>query len=171
MAKQSEFALQVNSFSRKITLLSNIRVTNLQNFTPVSALLGGALIGLSAVLLLGISGRVAGISSIMSGLITTQGSNRHWRIVFLIGLVIGTGLWQVFAAEPLLLRQGYPIWLIAVGGFLVGLGTRIGSGCTSGHGICGIALFSKRSITATLIFMACGLLTVFLLRHLFLISA
>lgn len=143
----------------------------MQNFTPVSALLGGALIGLSAVLLLGISGRVAGISSIMSGLITTRGANRHWRIVFLLGLVLGPGLWQLFATTPPTLRQDYPLWLLVPGGFLVGLGTRIGSGCTSGHGICGIALFSKRSITATLIFMACGLLTVFVLRHFFLINA
>ncbi len=142
----------------------------MQNFTPVSALLGGALIGLSAVLLLGISGRVAGISSIMSGLITTQGSNRHWRIVFLIGLILGTGIWQTFADSSLQLRQGYPLWLIIPGGLLVGLGTRIGSGCTSGHGICGIALFSKRSIFATLIFMSCGLLTVFVLSHLLMIN-
>jgi len=143
----------------------------LQNFTPVSALLGGALIGLSAVLLLGISGRIAGISSIMSGLITTQGANRHWRIVFLLGLLLGTGIWQSFTAASLSLRQDYPLWLIIPGGLLVGLGTRLGSGCTSGHGICGIALFSKRSIAATLIFMSFGLLTVFTLRHLFTIPA
>ncbi|QPK65052.1 YeeE/YedE family protein [Methylomonas sp. LL1] len=139
----------------------------MQNFTPVSALLGGALIGFSAVLLLWFNGRIAGISSIMSGLFTTGGANRHWRISFLIGLMLGAAIWQFYMPEVLQFRQGYPLSLIMAGGFLVGLGTRIGSGCTSGHGICGIALLSPRSIAATLTFMASGLLTVYLIRHLF----
>lgn len=137
---------------------------NLTQFTPYSALIGGALIGLSAVILLWISGRIAGISSIMSGLITTHGENRHWRAVFLIGLLLGTWLWLPFGDSPVL-REGYPLSWIVIGGLLVGVGTRLGSGCTSGHGICGIALFSRRSISATLTFMTCGLLTVFVLRH------
>lgn len=143
----------------------------MQTFTPVSALLGGALIGLSAVLLLGLSGRIAGISSIMSGLMTTQGGNRYWRVSFLLGLLLGTAGWQAWQDMALELRQDYPLWLLMPGGFLVGLGTRLGSGCTSGHGICGIALFSKRSMVATLIFMSGGLLTVFLLRHILQITA
>lgn len=122
-------------------------------------------------MLLWINGRVAGISSIMSGLFTTSGANRHWRIAFLAGLLVGTALSQAIAGEVLSLRQDYPHWLIVVGGLLVGIGTRVGSGCTSGHGICGIALFSKRSIVATGIFMACGLATVFVLRHLLSISS
>ena len=141
----------------------------MQNFTPVSALLGGSLIGLSAVILLWINGRIAGISNIMSSLFTTTGSHRHWRLAFLLGLTAGAALWHVFNTDSYVLRQGYPSWLIIVGGFLVGLGTRLGNGCTSGHGICGIALFSKRSICATLVFMASGLLSVFLIRHLLLI--
>ena len=143
----------------------------MQNFTPISALLGGALIGLSAFLLLWFNGRIAGISSIMSGLYTTEGADRHWRISFLIGLLLGAFLWHWFSPESLNLRQNYPLPLIMIGGFLVGFGTRLGSGCTSGHGICGIALLSPRSITATLTFMASGLLTVYLIRHLFLIAA
>lgn len=139
----------------------------MQNFTPVSALLGGALIGISAFLLLWFNGRIAGISSIMSGLYTTEGANRHWRISFLIGLLLGAFLWHWFNPDGLTLRQNYPLPLIVMGGFLVGFGTRLGSGCTSGHGICGIALLSMRSITATLTFMASGLLTVFLIRHIF----
>lgn len=143
----------------------------MENFTPVSALLGGALIGLSAVLLFWFNGRIAGISSIMSGLLTTDGASRHWRISFLIGLMLGAGLWQLLAPDAFSLRQNYPMALIIAGGFLVGLGTRIGSGCTSGHGICGIALLSPRSIVATLTFMTTGLLTVYLIHHLFGISA
>lgn len=139
----------------------------MQNFTPVSALLGGALIGISAFLLLWFNGRIAGISTIMSGLYTTEGANRHWRISFLSGLLLGAFLWHGFNPDSLNLRQDYPLPLILIGGFLVGFGTRLGSGCTSGHGICGIALLSMRSITATLTFMASGLLTVYLIRHIF----
>ena len=139
----------------------------MQNFTPVSALLGGALIGISALILFWFNGRIAGISSIMSGLLTTNGFNRHWRLAFLSGLLLGAAIWQGLYPEYINLRQDYPLALIMIGGFLVGMGTRIGSGCTSGHGICGIALLSRRSIFATLTFMSSGLLTVFLLRHIF----
>jgi uncharacterized membrane protein YedE/YeeE len=139
----------------------------LQNFTPVSALLGGALIGISTLILFWFNGRIAGISSIMSGLLTTRGTNRHWRLAFLSGLLIGATIWQGLYSESINLRQNYPLALILGGGFLVGFGTRIGSGCTSGHGICGIALLSRRSIFATLTFMSSGLLTVYLIRHVF----
>ena len=138
----------------------------MHNFTPVSALLGGALIGFSAVLLLWFNGRIAGISSIMSGLFTTEGTHRHWRIAFLVGLMLGAIIWQFLTPEALSLRQNYPLALIICGGFLVGFGTRLGSGCTSGHGICGIALLSPRSIVATVTFMTSGLLTIYIIRHL-----
>lgn len=137
----------------------------MQNFTPVSALLGGALIGLGAFILLRFNGRIAGISSIMSGLLTTSGPNRHWRAAFLLGLMLGAAIWQKFGSATLPLRQDYPLPMIIAGGFLVGFGTRIGSGCTSGHGICGLALGSRRSVAATLTFMASGILTVYLVRH------
>lgn len=133
----------------------------------MTALLGGALIGISAFLLLWFNGRIAGISGIMSGLYTTSGANRHWRIAFLIGLMLGAFLWQRFGTVAITPRQNYPMPLIVAGGFLVGFGTRLGSGCTSGHGICGIALLSPRSIAATLTFMASGLATVYLIRHIF----
>ena len=103
----------------------------------------------------------------MSGLLTTTGTNRHWRLAFLSGLLIGAAIWQGLYPESINLRQNYPLALILGGGFLVGFGTRIGSGCTSGHGICGIALLSRRSIFATLTFMSSGLLTVYLIRHVF----
>ena len=103
----------------------------------------------------------------MSGLLTASGTNRHWRLAFLSGLLIGAAIWQWFYPESINLRQNYPLALILGGGFLVGFGTRMGSGCTSGHGICGIALLSRRSIFATLTFMGSGLLTVYLIRHAF----
>ncbi|MCQ8128943.1 YeeE/YedE family protein [Methylomonas rivi] len=142
----------------------------MQNFTPVSALLGGALIGLSAFILLWFNGRIAGISSIMNGLFAASGPNRYWRLAFLLGLMLGAAIWQQFAPAMPTLRPHYPLPLIIVGGFLVGFGTRLGSGCTSGHGICGIALLSPRSIAATLTFMASGIATVYLLRHVLQVS-
>jgi uncharacterized membrane protein YedE/YeeE len=137
----------------------------LYNFTPVSALIGGALIGFSAFLLLWFNGRIAGISSIMSGAVAADGANRYWRISFLAGLLLGAAAWQLALQESFPVRQDYPFVLIVAGGFLVGVGTRIGSGCTSGHGICGLSLMSLRSIAATLTFMISGFLTVFLIRH------
>jgi len=113
----------------------------LENFTPISALLGGALIGLSVSLLLLLNGRMAGISGIMNGLFSSPKKEELWRGLFLIGLIIGAG------------------------GFFVGMGTRMGSGCTSGHGICGIANFSRRSIVATITFMLSGMFTVFIVKY------
>jgi len=137
----------------------------LENFTPISALLGGALIGVSVSLLLLLNGRMAGISGIMNGLFSSPKKEELWRGLFLIGLIIGAVLFQWISHDSLPLRQNYPLWLIIVGGFFVGMGTRMGSGCTSGHGICGIANFSRRSIVATIIFMLSGMLTVFIIKH------
>jgi uncharacterized membrane protein YedE/YeeE len=138
----------------------------MENFSPISALLGGALIGISITLLLLFNGRMAGISGIMNGLFNSPKNEAIWRFIFLIGLVIGAVIFQMTSSEPILPRQGFPLWLIAVGGFLVGIGTRLGSGCTSGHGICGIANLSKRSIFATLIFMGTGIVTVYIIKYL-----
>lgn len=138
----------------------------LQNFTPDTALLGGALIGLSAVLLFAVNGRIAGASGIISGLFNPQAVQRHWRMLFLLGLLGAVALWQQLSATPLTLRQDFSRPALVIAGLLVGFGTRLGSGCTSGHGICGLALFSWRSLCATLTFMASGFITVFILRHL-----
>jgi uncharacterized membrane protein YedE/YeeE len=138
----------------------------LENFTPVSALLGGALIGLSVSLLLLLNGRMAGISGIMNGVFSAPKKEEVWRAIFLVGLVLGAVIFQFITNDSLQLRENYPVLLMIVGGFLVGFGTRMGSGCTSGHGICGIANFSVRSITATITFMASGGMTVYILRHL-----
>lgn len=136
-------------------------------FTPWSSLGGGALIGLSAVLLLWLNGKVAGISGILSGSVTAS-DDRSWQIIFLIGLLIGAAL-LVFLVPDLpanAIRRDYPLGLVVAAGLLVGFGSRLGSGCTSGHGICGIARLSPRSIVAVAIFAASGAITVFVLRHL-----
>ena len=138
---------------------------SLENFTPYSALFGGVLIGLSASLLLLLNGRMAGISGIMNGLFSSPKREELWRGLFLFGLIAGAACFQFFTDNSLPLRQDYPTWAIISGGFLVGMGTRMGSGCTSGHGICGISNFSIRSIIATLTFMASGMVTVFVFKH------
>lgn len=134
------------------------------NFLP--PLLGGALIGLSVSVLLLFNGRMAGISGIMNGVFNSPKNEEYWRFTFLAGLIIGAILFQYMAPDFFTLRENYPLWLLAIGGYLVGIGTRLSSGCTSGHGICGIASLSKRSIFATLTFMASGMLTVFIIKHL-----
>ena len=137
----------------------------MENFTPISALIGGALIGLSAVIMLAGNGRIAGISGILGGVLNTRGSERLWRVLFLGGLFLATLGYQFLAPESLIIEvQTTPVMTV-VAGLLVGFGTRLGSGCTSGHGICGIARFSKRSFAATATFMLFGFATVYIVRH------
>ena len=137
----------------------------MEYFTPVSALLGGALIGISVTLLLLFNGRIAGISGILNGVFILPRDEKTWRILFLLGLILGAALFNQLMPNFFSPRQNYPFWLLVSGGLLVGFGTRMGSGCTSGHGICGIARLSIRSILATLTFMASGIFTVFIIRH------
>ncbi len=137
----------------------------MENFTPVPALIGGALIGLSATLLLLFSGRIAGISGILNAFINPREPESGWRGLFLLGLILGTGayIWTQPGAAPA--PAELPLWVLALAGVLVGFGTRMGSGCTSGHGVCGLGRFSMRSLVATLIFMATGVATVYVVRH------
>ena len=128
-------------------------------FTPVSALIGGALIGLAATLLLKLNGRIAGISGILNGALSLRPGDRAWRMLFVAGLVLGGFIYQFVAERPLMTREGFPLMQLAVAGVLVGFGTRLGSGCTSGHGVCGIARLSPRSLLATVSFLAIGMLT------------
>ncbi|MEE2766632.1 MAG: YeeE/YedE family protein [Pseudomonadota bacterium] len=139
----------------------------MENFSPVSALIGGALIGLAASLLLLFNGRIAGISGILSGGLFLRKRERLWRLLFLVGMVAGASVYQHIDGGLSEVRTGYPLFLLIVGGVLVGFGTRLGSGCTSGHGVCGLARHSRRSIVATLIFMAFGGVSVYLVRHVF----
>lgn len=136
-------------------------------FTPVASLAGGLLIGLSAALLLVSHGRIAGISGIAGGLLTRpHRSDVAWRVAFLVGMV-GTGA-VLAALRPELFRfeLSRSAAALVVAGLLVGFGSRLGNGCTSGHGVCGLGRFSKRSFAATLTFMATGALTVFVVQHL-----
>ena len=137
----------------------------MENFTPVSSLIGGAMIGAAAVLLMLLNGRIAGISGIVDGLMSRQREEIAWRGAFIAGLIAAPLLYGL-ASGGLPVEFPGPTPLIIAGGFLVGLGTRIGGGCTSGHGVCGIARMSPRSIVATLSFMATGVLAVTVIRHL-----
>lgn len=134
-------------------------------FTPYSALLGGALIGAAAALLVLASGRIAGISGILGGLLRSRGGEIRWRAAFIAGLLLAPAFYSVWHALPLS-RIDTGSGVIVIAGLLVGVGTRYGAGCTSGHGVCGLARLSPRSLAATLSFMAAGFATVFVLRHL-----
>ncbi len=137
---------------------------NWNAFTPWTALAGGILIGLAASLLVLFSGRIAGISGILGGLLSPRRGDINWRVAFLGGIIIAPTLYTLFIESPLIKVTASPVILIAAG-LLVGFGTRYGSGCTSGHGICGISRLSPRSMIATIVFMALGFLTVYLVRH------
>jgi uncharacterized membrane protein YedE/YeeE len=132
----------------------------------VLALLGGALIGLSASLLLLFNGRVAGISTIAGGLLGRPSSETSWRVAFLFGLLLGGAVLAVRAPEVFGGGSKLPLPVLIAGGLLIGFGTRLGSGCTSGHGVCGIARGSTRSIAATVVFMLAGMAMVALARRL-----
>jgi uncharacterized membrane protein YedE/YeeE len=135
------------------------------SFTPVSSTIGGVLLGIAASMLLLANGEVCGISSILGGAAFARRTDRFWRIVFLAGLLSGGAIVAWADRSALALASEQSIWLAAVSGAVVGVGTRMGEGCTSGHGLCGIARFSVRSIVATVVFMATGAATVFLMRH------
>jgi uncharacterized membrane protein YedE/YeeE len=134
-------------------------------FTPWSSLAGGALIGLAAALFLLINGRVAGISGIVGGLLRPQAGDVAWRVAFVAGLVGAPLVYALVRALPASRIDAGPLTLVFAG-LLVGLGTRYGAGCTSGHGVCGLSRLSLRSLVATLTFMGAGFATVFVLRHL-----
>jgi uncharacterized protein len=135
------------------------------NFTPISAAIGGAMIGLAAVLLMRFNGRIAGITGIFAGLIDPAADDRLWRATFVIGLIVAPiSAWLLGwgISTP---QMPTSLTLVAVAGVFVGFGTRLSNGCTSGHGVCGIARLSPRSIAATAIFMAVAVAVVALMRH------
>ncbi|MEG0047151.1 MAG: YeeE/YedE family protein [Comamonas sp.] len=139
-------------------------------FTPWASLAGGLLIGLSAALLIALLGRVAGISGITGALLQmptwSAVKQWSWRLAFIAGMVAAPLVWQWFAPLPAMEMPSNPV-VIIVAGLLVGFGTRMGSGCTSGHGVCGLSRLSMRSLAATLTFIATGAVTVFVMRHVF----
>lgn len=135
-----------------------------QSFTPVSAFAGGVIIGLATAILLLLAGRIAGISGIIGGLIELRKGDIAWRAAFVSGLLLAPWLWR-WAGElpPIRIETGDA--LLALAGLAVGIGTRYGSGCTSGHGVCGLSRLSPRSMVATLLFMAMGMAVVYVIRH------
>ncbi|MFT4191417.1 MAG: YeeE/YedE thiosulfate transporter family protein [Comamonas sp.] len=137
-------------------------------FTPLAALAGGGLIGAAAVLLLWLNGRIAGISGILGQGLALRGA-RAWPWLFLVGLVLGTVLYAalslVLPLAPLAPRTGFPAWALVLAGLLVGYGTALGKGCTSGHGVCGLARLSPRSLAAVAVFLLAAIATTFVARH------
>lgn len=133
-------------------------------FTPWTALAGGGLIGLAAAIFLLVNGRIAGISGILGGLLAPTQGDIAWRVAFLAGMLLAPSAWLIYAELPAMqIDASYPMLVVA--GLLVGIGTRYASGCTSGHGVCGLSRLSLRSLTATLSFMAAGFATVYVIRH------
>jgi uncharacterized protein len=133
-------------------------------FTPFSALAGGVLIGIAAAMFILLNGRIAGISGIVGGLLRPSAGDTAWRIAFVLGMILAPVAWLTVAAlPPIQIDAGYPLLIAA--GLIVGLSTRYGAGCTSGHGVCGISRLSPRSIVATLAFMTTGFITVYAVRH------
>ena len=150
----------------------------MENFTPIPSLLGGMLIGLSVSAMLLFSGKIAGISGIMGGILSPVQSDTQWRLLFLGGLLVGGMLVgsqtvsfssaDFFAAEDVFAIEIERSWLaLILAGLLVGFGSRFGSGCTSGHGVCGISRLSPRSLVATITFISTGALVVYIVNHLF----
>jgi uncharacterized protein len=137
------------------------------DFTPVSGLLGGLLIGLAVALMLLLNGRIAGISGVVGGLVNPKAGDTDWRVAFVVGLPLGALAYMLVVGGPPPVDVLASPPAILIGGLLVGFGTRMGSGCTSGHGLCGLALLSRRSVMAVVVFFGVAMLTVFLTGHVF----
>lgn len=138
----------------------------MENFTPIASTIGGVLIGLSAAIMLFANGRITGISGIFGGVLQPREGEFSWRAAFVVGLLAGGGVMFAISPELFAVTVDRSIAVVAVAGVLVGFGTRLGNGCTSGHGVCGLSRFSARSLVATLSFMAAGAITVFVFNHL-----
>jgi len=137
----------------------------MHNLTAISGLIGGALIGLAAAMLMLLTGRLAGVSGIFGGILTARHSDRAWRIAFIAGLITAALIAPLFGAPSAARPAASGLVLFAIAGLLVGFGTRLGNGCTSGHGVCGFARLSARSIVATAVFMITAIVTVAIVRH------
>lgn len=134
-------------------------------FTPVEAIIGGGLIGIASVLLMGLHGRIAGMTGILAGILPPFSADTGWRIAFLLGAITGPLAIFLITGAPVDFVNPVPLWAMVLGGVIVGIGVNYGSGCTSGHGVCGMARFSVRSITATATFMLSTFITVYVVRH------
>ena len=134
------------------------------HFTPWAALAGGVLLGLASALFVLLNGRILGISGIVGGLLRPRAGDMGWRLAFLLGMLVAPGLYWLVVG-PMQPRIDANWGMVVIAGLLVGVGTRYGSGCTSGHGVCGLSRMSPRSLVATLAFMGAGFVTVFLIRN------
>ena len=134
------------------------------HFTPWAALAGGVLLGLASALFVLLNGRILGISGIVGGLLRPRAGDMGWRLAFVLGMLVAPGLYWLVVG-PMQPRIDANWGMVVIAGLLVGVGTRYGSGCTSGHGVCGLSRMSPRSLVATLAFMGAGFVTVFLIRH------
>lgn len=137
----------------------------MEDFSPLTGLAGGLLIGTAAALLLVLNGRIAGVSGMLGGLLDARRPGTAARVAFVLGLPLGALVFALLTGAPVPVNLESSVTVLILAGLLVGFGTRFGSGCTSGHGICGVARLSRRSVTATLVFMAVAAATVFLTRH------
>lgn len=137
----------------------------MDTFTPISALAGGALIGAASALLLWLNGRIAGISGIASGLLGLTSREALWRALFLIALVAGAAAGCLLGATAPQPREQFPAWLLGVAGMLLGYGTSLADGCTSGHGVCGLGRLSVRSLVAVAVFLGVAIVTTWVVRH------
>lgn len=131
----------------------------------MTALAGGMLIGASATLLLWLNGRIAGVSGMLNGVLMPKRGDVAWRVLFLLGLIAGGGVYLALVPGAYAPRADFPVPALVVAGLLVGFGTRMGNGCTSGHGVCGLGRLSMRSLAAVLTFMATAIASTFLVRH------
>jgi uncharacterized membrane protein YedE/YeeE len=137
----------------------------MEGFTPVLSSIGGILIGLAAIGLLYANGRIAGISGIVAGVLRPRQDNTLWRVMFIAGMLAGAQLIVWLHPDAMAIRIDVSNAAVLLGGFLVGIGTRIGNGCTSGHGVCGVGRLAPRSIVASAIFFSAAVLTTWLIRH------
>ncbi|MFO1258902.1 MAG: YeeE/YedE family protein [Gammaproteobacteria bacterium] len=136
------------------------------HFNPIESFLGGILIGIAVSMLLIINGRIAGVSGIIAGLLGRPTHETVWRALFILGLLLASFLYDsVYLLPEIKITSN--TFILVISGLLVGIGTRLGSGCTSGHGICGLSRFSIRSVVATFLFMLAGIITVYVMRHIF----
>lgn len=139
----------------------------MENFTPIASLIGGILIGLAAIGMLFFTGRISGISGIFGGLLTAERGDTAWRAWFVGGLMAGAIFMAFFQPESLAINMDKSQLAVIVAGLLVGVGARLGSGCTSGHGVCGVGRLAPRSLVATAVFMTTGAITVYIVNHIF----
>jgi uncharacterized membrane protein YedE/YeeE len=137
----------------------------MEHFTPIPSLLGGMLIGLSAATLWLFTGKIAGISGIVGGLLSPNKNDMLWRATFVLGLLTGGFLSNLFSPQVFAIGTARSTAALVVAGLLVGFGTRLGNGCPSGHGVCGLSRGSKRSLVATTVFMAVAIITVYIINH------